>query len=312
MNIVFMGTPEFAVPCLERLINDDHNISAVFTQPDKPKGRGNILTSSPVKMKAAENKITVLQPITLRNDETHQLLKKLSPELIAVVAYGKILPAEIISLPKYGCVNIHASLLPKYRGAAPIQWSIINGESETGVTSILMDEGIDTGDMLLSEQTEIGENENSGELFNRLSFIGADIMSKTIMRLQAGTISPIKQDDNLANYAPMITKTLCPINWKDSAQKVHNLIRGLAPLLSATAIINGKVIKIHSSKYFGGSIGRPGEVIENYPRLLVACGAGSAIEILTLQVEGKRVMPANEFMRGHRIEKGSLFESIPV
>ena len=301
-----MGTPEFAVPCLDRLIADNHNALAVFTQPDKPKGRGRNIATPPVKAKALESNISVFQPSTLKDGEVLRILTDLSPQIIIVVAYGKILPEQIISLPKYGCVNIHASLLPKYRGAAPIQWSIINGERVTGVTSMQMDAGLDTGDMLLSEQTEIGENENSGELFNRLSFIGADIMSKTILGLQAGTISPVKQDKNISNYAPMITKSLCPVNWKDSAQKVHNLIRGLSPFLSATANINGKAIKIHSSLHFGGFMGSPGEVIENKYRLLVACGDDSAIEILTLQAEGKRTMTATEFMRGNSIALGTI------
>ena len=312
MNIVFMGTPEFAVPCLERLINDKHNITAVFTQPDKPKGRGNILAASPVKIKAIEYKINVIQPTTLRSNETAQVINKLSPELIAVVAYGKILPAEIISIPKYGCINIHASLLPKYRGAAPIQWSVINGETETGVTSMLMDEGLDTGDILLTEKTAIGANETSGDLFQRLSQIGANVLSDTVLKIKQGTITPEKQNGNESNYAPMLTKALCPINWSEPAINVHNLIRGLNPFLSATTMLNKNIIKIHSSLLYENGHGKPGEIIENSDRLVVACGDGKSIEILTLQAEGKRALTANEFMRGHRIEKGTFFESFKV
>jgi len=303
-----MGTPEFAVPCLERLIKDGHTILAAFTQPDKPKGRGHSFAAPPVKLKAAENNICVYQPTTLKDGEAYNILSKLSPEIIIVAAYGKILPQQIISLPKYGCVCIHASLLPKYRGAAPIQWAIINGEKVTGVTSIQMDAGIDTGDMLLSEQTEIGKNENSGELLARLSMIGAEVMSKTIIGLQAGTITPVKQDESASNYAPMLTKTLCPVNWNEPAIKIHNRIRGLSPFLISTAILGGKLIRIHAAQPVEGRNGNPGEVIENKDMLVVACGDGNAVEIITVQAEGKRAMSAKEFMRGNNIDIGSVFE----
>ena len=308
MNIVFMGTPEFAVPCLERLIKDGHTILAAFTQPDKPKGRGHSFAAPPVKLKAVENNICVYQPTTLKDGEAYNILSKLSPDIIIVAAYGKILPQQIISLPKYGCVCIHASLLPKYRGAAPIQWAIINGEKVTGVTSIQMDAGIDTGDMLLSEQTEIGKNENSGELLARLSMIGAEVMAKTIIGLQVGTITPVKQDESASNYAPMLTKTLCPVNWNEPAIKIHNRIRGLSPFLISTAILGEKLIRIHAAQPVEGRNGKPGEVIENKDMLVVACGDGNAVEIITVQVEGKRAMSAKEFMRGNSIDIGSVFE----
>ncbi len=308
MNIVFMGTPDFAVPCLERLISDDHNILAVFTQPDKPKGRGHSVAAPPVKLKAAENNICVFQPVTLKDGEAYNILSELAPEIIIVAAYGKILPQQIISLPKFGCVCIHASLLPKYRGAAPIQWSVINGEKVTGITSMQMDAGIDTGDMLISEQTEIGENESSGELLNRLSVIGAEVMSKTITGLQTGTVNPVKQDSSASTYAPMLTKALCPVNWNEPAIKVHNRIRGLSPFLIPTAMYSNRLIRIHSSLVVEGKNGKPGEIIENIDRLLVACGDGSAIEVVTVQVEGKKAMPAKEFLRGNKIAIGTVLK----
>lgn len=308
MNIVFMGTPDFAVPCLNRLISDGHKILAVFTQPDKPKGRGQSLAATPVKLKAVENNIPVFQPSSLKDGEAFRILDGLSPDIIIVVAYGKILPGQFMLLPKFGCVNIHASLLPKYRGTAPIQWAVINGEKITGVTSIQMDAGIDTGDMLLAEQTEIGKNENSGELLDRLSIIGAEVLSKTIIGLQAGTITPVKQDESTSNYAPMLTKALCPVNWNEPAIKIHNRIRGLSPFLIATAILGGKLIRIHAAQPVEGKNGKPGEVIENKDMLVVACGDGNAVEIITMQTEGKRAMSAKEFMRGNSIDIGSIFE----
>ena len=197
MDIVFMGTPDFAVPCLERLINENHNIKAVFTQPDKPKGRGHVLTSPEVKVLALKYKIPVYQPTTLKSEDVIEILNDLNPEIIIVVAYGKILPESIINLPKYGCINIHASLLPKYRGAAPIQRAVLNGDKVTGVTSMQMDAGLDTGDILLTAQTQIGDNETSDELWDRLSVLGSQIMSDTIKGIISGTITPQKQDDSV-------------------------------------------------------------------------------------------------------------------
>jgi methionyl-tRNA formyltransferase len=306
MKIVFMGTPDFAVPCLQRLISDVHEVAGVFTQPDKPKGRKGVLTPPPVKVLAEKEGIKVFQPASLKDGEAVGILKDIMPELIIVVAYGKILPPEIIRLPAFGCINIHASLLPKYRGAAPIQWAVINGEEVTGITSMQMDEGLDTGDMLLKEQVPIGENETAGELWERLSFVGADVMSKTVTELINGTLTPEKQDDSLSSYAKMLSKELSPVDWRRSAKEIHNQIRGLSPWPSATAEKDGKTIKLHASRLCEAIKGEPGEIVENDGRLIVACGNGESVEIISLQAEGKKAMTAAEFLRGNRMEKGSF------
>lgn len=308
MDIVFMGTPEFAVPCLERLISDGHNVKGVFTQPDKPKGRGHKMQFPPVKECAVQNNIPVFQPLKMRDGEAMAILEELKPELIIVVAYGKILPEEILSFPKYGCVNMHASLLPKYRGAAPIQWCVLNGEKESGVTSMQMNAGLDTGDMLYSESVKIGENDTAGELHDKLSAIGADVMSKTIDMIIKGELKPEKQDDSLSNYAPMLSKDLCPINWNDSASEVHNKVRGLSPWPVATAVLNGKTIKIHRTELYGDAKGVCGEVIKADKELVVVCGDSKAVRIITLQAEGKKAMPASDFLRGNPIEKGTILK----
>lgn len=307
MNIIFMGTPDFAVPCLERLVSDGHIIAGVFTKVDKPKGRGNIVTPSPVKVKALENNFDVYQPVSLKDEETISVITQLKPDLIVVTAYGKILNKEILNIPVHGCINIHASVLPKYRGAAPIQWAIINGESETGITSMQMDEGLDTGDMLLSAKTAIGINETAGELFDRLSKMGAEVLSNTIDAIVNKTIVPVKQDDALSSYAPMIKKTLCRIDWQQPSFKIHNLIRGLSPFLSATTTMNGKTIKIISSSLGNAEEGVPGEVVDNKNRLLVACGNDTTIELNVLQLEGKKALPVRAFLLGNKIEIGQMF-----
>ncbi len=304
MRVVFMGTPEFSVPCLERLVGDGHEVVGVFTQPDKPKGRGKQMSMPPVKEKALEYGINVYQPRSMRDGEALSILKELQPELIVVTAFGKILPGEILDFPKYGCINIHASLLPKYRGAAPIQWSVINGEAETGVTSMQMDVGLDTGDMLLKEKIEIGENDTAETVHDKLSELGAKVLSKTVEALVKGGLIREKQDDSLSNYAPMLTKELSPIDFAQSAQSIHNKIRGLYPWPSATAVIGGKKLKIHSSKIGGNTSEEPGVVTAVGDRLEISCGDGKCIEILTLQAEGKKAMSAADYMRGNKIEKG--------
>lgn len=308
MRIVFMGTPDFSVPCLQALIDDGHDVCAVFTQPDKPKGRHGILTQPPVKALALKYNIPVYQPKTLRTDEAKELFKSLDAELAIVVAYGKILPDELLHTPKYGCINMHASLLPKLRGAAPIQWAVITGEKRTGVTSMQMDAGIDTGDMLLSKSVDIGENETAEELHDRLSVLGAEVMRETISALQAGELHPVKQDDKQSTHAPILTKELSKIDWNDTAQHIHDKIRGLYSWPGATCEFKGKVIKIHSSRLAGECGGKPGEVSESDKRLVVCCGDGNAVEILVLQAPGKRAMPAGDFLRGNPIEKGAFFE----
>lgn len=308
MDIVFMGTPEFAVPCLERLISDGHNVKGVFTQPDKPKGRGHKMQFPPVKECAVEAGIPVYQPLKMKDGEAISILENLKPELIIVVAYGKILPKEILDYPKYGCINMHASILPRYRGAAPIQWSVLNGEKISGVTAMQMDVGLDTGDMLLTKTVEIGENETAGELHDKLSVLGADVMSETIDLLLKGELKPEKQDDSESNYAPMLSKDLCPIDWNESAQKVHNKVRGLSPWPVATAKLGEKTIKIHKTAVSGKCNATPGEVVVSDKKLVVACGESTSVEIIVLQTEGKKAMNASDFLRGNPIEKGIILK----
>lgn len=307
MRIIFMGTPDFSVPCLEALIKSDNEVVGVFTQPDKPKGRGYELTSPPVKQCALNNNLPVFQPTSMRNGEALEIINSLNADLIIVVAYGKILPQEILDSVKYGCINIHASLLPKLRGAAPIQWSILNGEAETGVTSMQMDVGLDTGDMLIKKAIKITENITAEELFDRLSKMGAEVLLETIDALKNGELKPEKQDDSLSNYAPIITKELCPIDFTKSAIEVHNKVRGLYSWPIATTIINGKKFKIHKSRILEEIFsGNPGEVVDNNNRLVIMCGDGKCVEILEIQAEGKKKMDAQSFLRGQRIEKGTV------
>lgn len=308
MDIVFMGTPEFAVPCLERLIEDGHNIKGVFTQPDKPKGRGHKMQFPPVKECALAADLPVYQPLKMRDGEALAILEDLNPELIVVVAYGKILPAEILSFPKYGCINIHASVLPAYRGAAPIQWCVLNGESISGVTAMQMDVGLDTGDMLLTKTVPIGENETAGELHDKLSVLGAEVLSETIGLLLDDKLEPVKQNDKLSNYAPMLSKELCPIDWNEPADKVHNKVRGLSPWPVATTKWDEKNVKIHKTIVSDQYNGVPGEVLVSDNNLIVACGDSTAIEILTLQLEGKKAMSAADFLRGNPINKGTILK----
>lgn len=300
-----MGTPDFSVPCLEALIKSDNEVVGVFTQPDKPKGRGYEMTPPPVKVYALENDISVFQPVSMRNGEALEIINSLNADLIIVVAFGKILPKEILESVKYGCINIHASLLPKLRGAAPIQWSIINGETESGVTSMQMDVGLDTGDMLIKKSVPITENMNAGELHDALSVLGAEVLLETIEKID--NLNPQKQDDSLSNYAPMLSKELCPIDFTKSAQEIHDKIRGLYPWPVATTKINGKNFKIHKSQILSEEFsGKSGEIVDNNNRLVVKCGDGASIEILEIQAEGKRKTDTASFLRGHKIEIGTI------
>lgn len=307
MNIVFMGTPDFAVACLEKLIGSRHKVLAVFTQPDKPVGRKQILTAPPVKELAVKNGISVYQPESLKKDSSAvEILKELNPDIIIVVAYGKILPKEILKLPKFGCINVHASLLPKYRGAAPIQWAVINGDKETGVTVMQMDEGLDTGDMLLVKKTAIDENETSEELFDRLSLIGADALIECLDLIEKGNITPEKQDESKATFTKKITKEMCPIDWTKSAIEIHNLVRGLQTWPCATTVLNGKTLKIHKTKLSNITGNKPGCVVDNNDNVTVCCGDGTCIEILELQPEGKKRMSAKAFLLGNKIEINTI------
>jgi len=291
MNIVFMGTPAFAVPCLERLIAGGHDIPAVFCQPDKPQGRRMQLTLPPVKQAALIHGLPVLQPEKLRgNQELFSIVRSLAPDLIVVVAYGKILPQELLDIPIYGCINVHASLLPKYRGAAPIQWAVLNGERETGVTTQQMDAGIDTGDMLLQMKTPIPEDMTAGELHDVLSELGAQVLSDTIKLLQQGKLIPQKQDDALSTHAPMLSITLSPLDFTKPARVLHNQVHGLNPWPGATMEFEGRPLKIYKSCVTEQG-GTP---------LRILCGDGQYLELLVVQAEGKKAMPAEEFLNGLR------------
>lgn len=307
MRIIFMGTPDFAVPCLKALIDSSEDVVGVFTQPDKPKGRGYELTPPPVKVCAIENNIHVFQPVSMKNGEAIKIINSLCADLIIVVAYGKILPKEILESTKYGCINIHASLLPKLRGAAPIQYSILNGETETGVTSMQMDIGLDTGDMLVKKSIPITDDMNAGELHDELSVIGADVLLETIKNLKNGNLKPEKQDDSKSTYAPMLSKDLCPIDFSKSAREVHNHIRGLSPWPVATTFVNGKKLKIHKSKLIDEKFcGKIGEIVDNNNRLVVLCGDGNCIEITEIQVEGKKKTDCASYLRGNKIDCGVI------
>ena len=312
MNIVFMGTPDFAVPCLKALIDSDENVQAVFTQPDKPKGRGYKLTPPPVKVLALENNIPVYQPISLKSGEdaekSMQILNELAPDLIIVVAYGKILPRAILDLPKYHCINVHASLLPKYRGAGPIQWSVLNGESETGITTMLMADGIDTGDMLLKSSIKIGENETASELHDRLSELGAKVLLDTIEAVKLDTLTPQKQDDSLSSHAPMLSKDMSPIDFNKPAIKVHNQICGLSAFPCATAILNGKKLKIFKSiiEKNVSSNCQAGTIIDD-KKLTVVCGDGNCITLVEVQAEGGKRLKTSDYLRGNPVNCGIIF-----
>ena len=308
MRIIFMGTPEFAAPAIDSLIAAGHEIAAVFSQPDKPKGRGYAMTPPPVKVKALEHGVPVYQPTSMRDGEALKIFHAIKPDVGVVIAYGKILPQEILDSPKYGCINVHASLLPKYRGAAPIQWSVIDGEPKTGVTTMQMDAGLDTGDMLLRSETEIQPDETAGELHDRLSAMGAELIVRTLDALAKGELRPEKQDDSQSCYAKMLTKELCAVDWSRSAREIHNRIRGLSPWPVATAVLEGKKLKIHRSAVsdMEAPEAECGEIISLDP-LTVKCGSG-AVELLEIQAEGKKRMFSADYLRGHKIDLGTILQ----
>ena len=307
MKIVFMGTPDFAAVSLERLINDGRfEISAVYTQPDKPVGRKKILTPPDVKVLAQKHGLTVYQPNTLKTEDVINKLRELNPDVIAVIAYGKILPKAVLDIPKYGCINIHGSLLPKYRGAAPIQRAVIDGEKVTGVTSMLLDEGVDTGDMLFKEETEILPDETAGELFDRLAVMGADLLIKTLEALQSGEAERTPQEHTKASYAAMLSKDEIIIDWNMSAQTIHDKVRGMNPWPVAAAMYGGKKIKIYKTSV-SDKKGKPGEVLSVKPAV-VACGIG-AVVLDTVQPESKNKMSGEDFFRGQRFKVGDIFQN---
>lgn len=306
MKIIFMGTPSFAVPCLERLIEKGYDVQGVFTQPDKPVGRKRIMTPPPVKVFAEEKGIPVYQPEKIRDEKAFEIIKNINADAIVVVAYGKILPKEIIDYPKYGCINIHGSLLPKLRGAAPIQWSVINGEKYAGVTSMKMDEGLDTGDMILKKEVEIDFEETSGQLYDRLSLVGADVLEQTLELIENKRAVYEKQNDSFSTYAPLLNKEMSVIDWQNPAIIIYNKIRGLNPWPIAQTILNGKTLKIYSAKYVENVQGDPGEIIVQNNRMFICCGDKDGVEILSLQLEGKRMMDTKSFLSGNKIEEKTI------
>ena len=306
MKIVFMGTPEYAVNTLNALIKDGHEVAAVFCQPDKPVGRKQILTPPPVKVCALEHNIPVFQPNTLRDGKAYEILKEINPEVIVVVAYGKILPKEILDLPKYGCVNGHASLLPKYRGSAPIQYAILCGETETGVTTQLMDEGIDTGDILETVTTKIGEEETAEELFDRLAVLSADLMISTLEKLEKGEITPTPQNQNEATYAPIIKKEMAKLDFTKTAADIHNAVRGYYSWPCAFFMLNGKRIKVLSAKIGDKTTKNAGTVIANGEELVIACGNNTSIRLLSVQPEGSKPMTSKQMLCGNKIPLGTV------
>lgn len=307
MNIVFMGTPDFAEESLRKLVENNYNVVGVFTKPDMPVGRKHILTSPEVKVAAEQLNIPVFQPNSLKNDESFNILKELNPDLIVVVAYGKILPKNILNLPKYGCINVHASLLPKYRGASPIQWSIVCGEKETGVSTMLLDEGMDTGDVLLSASTEIGSTETAEELWDRLKVMGGELLIKTVEGLVDGSIKPTAQDEEKATYAPIIKKTDGLIDWSKSAKEIDCKIRGLHSWPVAYTKVNGKMLKIFSADIIESVDEKFGKVVSHDKELVVACGKGG-LKINELQLEGSKRMKTEDFLRGKKITSEFLGE----
>ena len=318
MKIVFMGTPDFAEESLKKIYEAGHNILAVVTNQDKPKGRGMKLTYSPVKEFAMEKNLRIEQPQKVRNNEEFiNEIKSLNPDVICVVAYGKILPKEILEIPKYGCINVHASLLPKYRGAAPIQWSVLNGDKTTGVTTMYMDVGMDTGDMILKQEAQIGESETTGELWDRLKVIGADLLVETLKKLEDGTAPRIKQGDDYT-LAPMLTKDMAKIDWnKKTAIEIKNLVRGLNPIMGAYTMLNGKKIKfwkvdlakeneitVENLDFLGNGV----VLIANSKDGLYIKAKQGIIKVLEIQGENSKRMSINDYLRGNKIEEFEVFE----
>ncbi len=307
MRVLFMGTPDFAVPSLEATAEAGHEIVAAVSQPDRPKGRGHKMQPTDIKIAAQKIGVPVYQPETLKNNAFLGTLKELSPDIIVVAAYGKILPGYILDYPKYGCVTVHGSLLPKYRGAAPIQRCIINGDKITGVTTMYMDRELDTGDIILKEEVEIGENETAGELFDRLARLGGKLIVKTIEALENGTAPRIKQDDEAATYAPMMEKSTGHIDWTKTSEEIINLIRGVNPWPIAYSEYKGEIMKIFRAAASDGD-GAPGEVLGlRDKKIEVACRDGSVL-IEELQMRGGKRMSAESYLNGHSIEVGEILK----
>ena len=301
MRIVFMGTPDIAATCLNKLIEDGFDVVAAYTQPDRPKGRGMKMVFSPVKELALAHDIPVFQPENFREEEAVEQLRQLKPDVCAVVAYGRILPQKVLDIPAKGCVNIHASILPQYRGSAPYQWAVLDGLAETGVTAQHMALKMDAGDVIDVAKTPIGPDETAGELLDRLAVLGADLLSRTMRRFEAGDVAGMPQNEEAVTFAPMLDKSMCPIDWTKTAQQVHNHVRGLHPWPVATAELGGTKFKIHATAIVDGH-GEPGKILGlTKTGLVVACGEG-AVEIRSLQAEGGKRMAAPDYFRGNPLE----------
>ena len=305
MRIVFMGTPDFAAAILKRLIDTGRNVVGVFSQPDKPVGRKQVIMPTATKVLAMEHNIPVFQPAKLRDGEALKIMQELKPDLTVVAAYGKILPKDILDVAPLGNVNVHGSLLPKYRGSAPIQWSVINGDKVTGITTMYMAEGMDTGDMIMKFELPIGEDETAGELFDRMAELGAESIEKTLELFDNGEVKAEPQNEEEATYAPMLKKEMGEINFGKTAEEIHNLVRGLNPWPIAYTFLEGKSIKIHEAKGVKGFSGEEGTLLDE-KRFIVGTKNG-AIELITVQPEGKNKMSGADFIRGRRLLKGTKF-----
>lgn len=301
MRVVFMGTPDIAATCLNKILEDGFEVVGVYTQPDRPKGRGMKMVCSPVKELALAKDIPIFQPETFKDDAAVEQLRMLQPDVVAVVAYGRILPQRVLDIPAKGCINIHASILPQYRGSAPYQWAVLDGRKQTGVSAQFMSLGVDEGDVIGVAKTDIGENETAGQLLDRLAVLGADLLSETLTKVEKETVEATPQNNALATFAPMLSKAICPIDWAKTAQQVHDHVRGLNPWPTATATIGGTFFKIHETVLAEGS-GAPGEILGlSKTGLRIACGEG-AVEIRILQAEGGKRMAAPDYFRGHPLE----------
>ncbi len=305
MRVVFMGTPEFAVPTLERIVESGHEVAAVFTQPDKPAGRGRQLAPPPVKQAAAKLGLPVFQPAKIRTPEVHELLRGFGADAFVVVGYGRIIPQSIIDIPPLGIINVHASLLPKYRGAAPVQWAVANGERRTGVTTMRIDAGLDTGDILLAAETEIGPEETAVELSQRLARMGADLLVETLAGLAAGRIVPRPQDGSQASHAPVLKKEDGLIDWSRSAAEIHNRIRGLQPWPGCYTGFRGQLLHLWRARALPEQAGTPGSLHPSRGRLIAACGAGG-LELLEVQLEGRKRIDAAAFLNGQRVKENEV------
>ena len=293
-----MGTPDIAATCLKKILADGFEVVGVYTQPDRPKGRGMKMVASPVKEVALANNLPVFQPENFREEETVAQLAELKPDICAVVAYGRILPQKVLDVPTFGCINIHASVLPKYRGSAPYQWAVLDGLTESGVTAMYLCREMDAGDIIDVSKTPIGENETAGELLDRLAVLGADLLSDVLTRFTQSKVEAVPQNPEEVSYAPMLDKTMCPIDWNKTAQQVHNQVRGLHPWPVAIMELKGQKFKVHETRIVEGN-GAPGEILGlTKTGLVIACGEG-AVEICSLQAEGGKRMAAPDYFRGH-------------